>query len=541
MKNIKLIIVLGLVSLGFSQKQVSLTGVVLDKDGKAVIGAVAELKTLGLKSITNSKGEYSLTEGVLAIGDAFNRGSDISISRKVLTLGLNTSKKVSISVFDVNGRVVSSVFSGMLDAGQHKIDAANGNTGLDAGMYFVRAIVGSDSHTFKLNANSSRVLGNNSAGALRKSAVDEDSLSEVVQELLETIEEDTLVLSKDGMVFDEVIIDNFVAELPESFIVQRDIYGDFSPVDQNMVGVELVVSGDGILGEKLVKMGFNKQAHSFSGFVYLKYVPGELPEYQVYVNALDSMDRTLGRSVTVDFDQNFGDIKVPTFSTYNAKPVITFETFTNNVYLYEVNSTICSSCPVVKKGEALKVIKSVADGFDGTVDKIEVDTGAGFFEVDTSFTISYSESNLNSRKTISKPFLSVNGLSSIIVRVTDNDGIEVLDTIMVGVESDLPYVNGQAVNNEENGGLYIQAHFYDLDGEIVKVERSITIDGADLWEEVTADDYVKTLDIDESIISYSQYEGLFTIDSESTDKEFIVKIRVTDGDDNVVTAEFIVE
>ena len=508
MKQIKSILIFLLFAgLASAQDPVSLTGTVLDKDGNPQSGVIAHLKNLGLTDTTGVNGKFSLSNGLTAMkrGNAGFNDASITMQRgSSLDFYNSRAELVFVGVYNINGRLISKIFNGKLGAGAHSIDVMSGIKVENAGFYVVRAQIGSKMNTFSIvgraNGQTAVVSRETSVRALRKG---------IVAESLPAVE-DTLVLSKDNQVIDEMIINNFVDSLPESYIVQRDIYGDFDPMDVNMEGVELVIWGDGISIPKTVEMGFNRQAHAFSGFVYLKHTTVRT-DYHVYVNALDLDGRLLGRSVTVDFDERHGDIQVPSFSTMNAYPVVTF---TEGLFYPR---------------DTVTLIDSVYDVFEGSVAKIEVDTGAGFMEVNADFSAVLPA-----------------GVNSIPFRITDDEGNVVLDTAGITVDAGKPVVVDNFANHSNGSGLISKE---DL-GDTILIDASyftITNTGGDdivsiewiyaegMWIFSGGFDPASITGIDWTPGIGETSDFKFTLDADRpVFGEISIFIKVTDGDGNVV-------
>lgn len=67
----------------------------------------------------------------------------------LITFNLIESNQADIKIYDVVGKVVSSVFTGNLNAGEHQY-SVSGNSKLASGVYFIKLTVGGESFTKKL-------------------------------------------------------------------------------------------------------------------------------------------------------------------------------------------------------------------------------------------------------------------------------------------------------------------------------------------------------------------------------------------------------
>jgi|GEM_PF-3289800 len=167
-------------------------------------------------------------------------------------------------------------------------------------------------------------------------AVTADTLGKLginIDSILDTVEyyQGTAVVHK-------VKVTDWIDTLPAVYIIQRNIYGKFLGDDKNITRIEAVVTrikNTDTVGVKRVCLWYNVAAMAFSGFVYFQYTTDQY-NYSVYVDVYDRDSILTGRSRTVEFTDNAGDIEIPAFNPFNARPAV----FAGNDTLVSINDTI---------------------------------------------------------------------------------------------------------------------------------------------------------------------------------------------------------
>ena len=79
----------------------------------------------------------------------FNVYPNPSEDNTIISFTLIESQETDITVYDVVGKEVATVFSGNLNKGEHQYSIAD-KTKLSAGVYFIKLNVGGESFTKKL-------------------------------------------------------------------------------------------------------------------------------------------------------------------------------------------------------------------------------------------------------------------------------------------------------------------------------------------------------------------------------------------------------
>lgn len=130
------------------------------------------------------------------------------------------------------------------------------------------------------------------------------------------------------------ITSGVVFELPTTYIVQRNISGYLKPDDKEVVKDIIAVVYDTKVPEekKFIKLWHDVVNETFNSFAYFYSDTGK--EYGIYINVYDTLDRFIGRSQTLIFPDNAGDIEfTKPFSFNNAVPLIEFSTDQNYIYI----------------------------------------------------------------------------------------------------------------------------------------------------------------------------------------------------------------
>jgi hypothetical protein len=214
---------------------------------------------------------------------------------------------------------------------------------------------------------------------------------------------DTVVYSKSGQLLARVSVANWVdTTLPDVEVIQRDISGLLTGAGTTITRVEGVVTGDGIDSTSPVTSEFyyNPLTGNYSGFVY--FPPSStVKNYQVRVKIYGPGDLLVGASQLVPFTSFAGNVTIPAFQPGNARPV-----------------AFAGRDTVVLPGASILLHGTAVDSF-GTIATWEWSLDGGPFVPSSSGDVSFSR--------------TTQGAYACILRVTDNDGNQALDTLTVGV------------------------------------------------------------------------------------------------------------
>lgn len=155
--------------------QISISGTVIDGSGNGVPGATVSLVEAGYSTTTDSQGLYTLT-GATGVRAAIGESGDIApvkIGNSIRFSVANGTEKVSVDIYDLNGRILSHAVHTYLARGAYSYTPAFGIVA--SSFNVVRLQVGAASATFKMTVcekNSSlsglRALGANGAQGLAK-------------------------------------------------------------------------------------------------------------------------------------------------------------------------------------------------------------------------------------------------------------------------------------------------------------------------------------------------------------------------------------
>lgn len=210
---------------------------------------------------------------------------------------------------------------------------------------------------------------------------------------------DTLRYFKNGQSLARVSVLQWVDSLPDVQLIQRDISGLLNATGHEVVRVEAVLTGDGIDSTDPVVTEFyhNTISGNYSGFLY--FAPtAYTAHYVVSIKVYGPGNNLIGQSVAVPFNSFAGNITVPAFSAGNSKPLAFAGT----------DTAVALNALVQLRGAAV-------DSFGGAIAKWEwsID-GAPFVQTSTGDT------------SFSRPS---HGAYPCILRVTDNDGNQAVDTV----------------------------------------------------------------------------------------------------------------
>ncbi len=141
---------------------------------------------------------------------------------------------------------------------------------------------------------------------------------------LDTITSDTIEYSKNDAIFNWQTIHKWKDTLPDVYFIQRNISGALSQYLLNCQKIEAIVSNSSDTTQKpvILPLWYNNLNSMYSGFAYFASKPG-LRDFQVYVKVYpEDTLRYTGRSQIVEFNSLAGDIDIPPFDPFNAIPIV---------------------------------------------------------------------------------------------------------------------------------------------------------------------------------------------------------------------------
>jgi hypothetical protein len=224
---------------------------------------------------------------------------------------------------------------------------------------------------------------------------------------------DTVEYYQGNTIVDKVTVTDWIDTLPAVYIIQRNIYGKFLGDNKNIGRIEAVlakIKNSDTVSVKRVRLWFNVPAMGFSGFAYFQHTTDQY-KYSVYINAYDTDSLLTGRSQTVEFSDIAGDIEIPVFNPFNARP----DVFAGKDTTVSINDTIRlhpSVCDSIAQARILTTW--------------EWSIGGNCFVRTSTFDTTFPAP------------ADSNAQYACILRVTDNDTNVVIDTMLITVCKDVP-------------------------------------------------------------------------------------------------------
>ncbi len=218
-------------------------------------------------------------------------------------------------------------------------------------------------------------------------------------------------------------------------IIRRDIFGVFDTNVLDIYTVTATLSGDYLSEkQKMPKtLDWNPVSHGFSGYLS---TPAEGNNWKVTIKVYDNKMRLTGLG-TMDFSYLTGDLYIPTFDPWNAKPQITIVSPESNSILWG-NTT------------NLEIVVNAKDNFEGSISQLNLDlNGDGNFDT-----------TCNSGDTILYNFSY--GTHKINASSTDNDGNISYKSSLFTIEKILNVSCGEenTMIQKHDGSLWITGDNY---------------------------------------------------------------------------------
>lgn len=135
--------------------------------------------------------------------------------------------------------------------------------------------------------------------------------------------QDTLIVTQATNLLSSFDISTFVDTLPDTYLIQRNVWGKVITSLSGFTRIEAVIKKKGELPEnsKSIELWLNSSTNTYSGFIYmLQDIAPTI--YEIFVQIYDVNGRPTGRSETVEFPQNAGDIQMPDFNASNTLPLV---------------------------------------------------------------------------------------------------------------------------------------------------------------------------------------------------------------------------
>jgi hypothetical protein len=129
---------------------ISITGTIKNQDGKAISGATVSLKKANISATTKTDGTYALTDNAVAYTPSANirRGQKPWIDKTNVCFCITEElSRVSVAVFDLQGRCVASVQNGLLHKGSYSLGLFPKKPA--SGLYLISVDIDNDRTLFK--------------------------------------------------------------------------------------------------------------------------------------------------------------------------------------------------------------------------------------------------------------------------------------------------------------------------------------------------------------------------------------------------------
>jgi uncharacterized protein (TIGR02145 family) len=143
----KLVLVLFTGASLFAAQTINISGTVKDSAGVGISGATVKLENANFSTTTDKEGKFALSGGTVIQSGGIalkKRTPQISLQNGKLEMSLSGNTQVSVSVYDISGRLVFKSKS-MLRAGTHIIDAPIHSSGIR----LYRVTIGRNAYSFK--------------------------------------------------------------------------------------------------------------------------------------------------------------------------------------------------------------------------------------------------------------------------------------------------------------------------------------------------------------------------------------------------------
>ncbi len=113
-----------IVAFTVSSQTISLSGIVSNKSGKPLAGAIVTLAVQKISDTTDAQGAFSIKKSTSLAGPApiLPRAEKISFSNGILSLGLASSAPVKIELFDMKGNLLEKAIDRSSPAGDYRFD-----------------------------------------------------------------------------------------------------------------------------------------------------------------------------------------------------------------------------------------------------------------------------------------------------------------------------------------------------------------------------------------------------------------------------------
>ncbi len=298
-------------SLICASTQINISGKILDSNSKPIPSAVVTLTSENLLDTTDAEGNYEIIGHTTAIEETqFLTQSNVAIYGQSISVSLTKSGPVSIELFSLRGQQV--VEPARFDGVQgNQMFTPFANSHLGAGIYIMKVTTNEFSKSSKLS------IGTNSTGFATVPSI-QPQATRSSRSLEVASDELTLEVTKDNQKIMDIPLTSYIEEVPTSYIVQRNISGTLSerllPIGSSL---RMAIEGTEIATISYRNLWYNSGINGYSGYIYTKQ-SGDPYTYSIYIDVLSSDSLLTGRSETITFNENAGDIVIPSFDPENS-------------------------------------------------------------------------------------------------------------------------------------------------------------------------------------------------------------------------------
>ncbi len=299
-------------SLICASTQINISGKIVDSNSSPIAGAVVTLTSEGLLDTTDADGNYEIIGRSTAIEETqIHAQSSLTVHGNSISVSLTEKGPVSIELYSLSGRQVvePARFDGVKGS---QMFSPFANTHLAAGIYIMQVTTNEFSKSSKLS------IGTNSTAFATAPSI-QPQAKHSSRSLDVESNELTLEVTKDDQKIMDIPITSYIEEVPTSYIVQRNISGTLS--DRLLAegsSLRMAIEGTEITTISYRNLWYNSGINGYSGYIYTKQ-SGDPYSYSIHIDVLNSDSLLTGRSETITFDENAGDIIIPSFDPENSE------------------------------------------------------------------------------------------------------------------------------------------------------------------------------------------------------------------------------
>lgn len=285
---------------------VNLSGRIMSNDLTPIAGAVVTLKEKGLSDTTDAQGNYTIAGEITSVITPQKvTHSPITIAGERISIELDKATDVTISLYNLLGRSITQPLRLYGEKGNLTLTPFQDQSIAD-GLYILRVTAGDNTLTTKYT------IGRTSTHA----GIERENIAPVAQVTTRETETLELEVTKSGQKVMDIPVTSLVAQVPDKYLIQRNISGALSGLCDAVKKIEFMLHGAAVTDTIYKEVWYNKAVKGYSGFLFMEH--SDLPqEFKITINVYDSLDLLSGRSETITFNQLAGPIEIPSFDPAN--------------------------------------------------------------------------------------------------------------------------------------------------------------------------------------------------------------------------------